>query len=953
MNNINNILTSLMFTSFFKSLTSYNQTLSNKLPNTDIEVFECDEELQIEYDGLFCGCNYKTPVPLWASACKNTAPMLLNETTLNVIRFYYKWGFAPKAINGNPVDYIGTQFEFVAYLFACIENSNNNNLSFSKYERAIFDFLQLSLIDTVTIMSKAVKKHSSNKKILNVIYALEKFVFKGCNSEFIFDDTALKLKHNSWINKIIVFGQAHEILLSDDKIIKTGGFNNCGGRCVIHARVQEGCVLDISTDNSDTPVPLKACVRGRGYRYTYFNTDRLRYPMKRVGKRGDGKFVKITWEQALETIAEKWANIRDKYGVSSRFVMYSWGLSAMMRPDSMARRLLALDGGYLGAFNTYSDAATVYISPYIYGDSNCGNSAEDLLNTKYLILWGHNPAETIFGSQKNYYLTKLKEKGVKIIVIDPRQSDSVITYADKWVGIRPSTDSALCDAMAYVIWSEKLYNKNFMDKFCIGFDSEHMPENADANESYESYLFGKQDGIIKTPEWGEKITGISAETIREIAREYACKKPACIMPGLGLQRTGNGEQTTRSLAMLACLTGNVGISGGGAAASIWENAAKLEPFPILENPYNGKIPNFLWSKAVENAIEFTEKNERLKGVEKLDSNIKFIFNLAGNVLINQHSNINETAKILQDESKCEFILCSDIFMTPSARFADILLPAASGFENDNMTAPWLNGNYVIYNNKLIDPFFECKFEWDWFCKLADKLGYLDEFTENKQSTNDWIEFLYNKMKLKKGELPSFAEIKQNGIYHFKQTKPFIAYESNIQDFENNPFNTPSGKIEIFSQALKDLNEPELIPAIPKYTPCPEGPEDVLIKKYPLQLIGWHTKRRCHSIHDNNVMMEEISPQELWINEEDAKSRGIINGDTVHVFNSRGVVEIKAKVTNRIVSGTCAMAQGAWYTPNEKGIDTRGCINVLTSTKNPSPVCKGNPQHTNLVEVRKK
>ncbi len=956
--NKNIILTSLFLREFFCSLNSYDQLLKNcKTESSPVLLklanLKYSENLQIEYDGLFCGCNYKIVVPMWASACKNTTPLLLNETTLKVIEFYYQFGFEPKLIDGNPADFIGTQLEFIAYLCSCISHCDKTNVDSTKYKRAIFDFLQLALIDTVTAVSTAVKKHCSNDDILNIINTLCEFVFNNCEQGIVFSkDFELNCKSYKELIKVAENGQYNSKSIGAEQLVKTGGFNNCGGRCVIHGKVQEGCVLDISTDNSDTYAPIRACVRGRGYRYTYFNTDRLRYPMKRVGKRGEGKFVRITWEEAIDTITKQWVRVKEQYGVSSRFVMYSWGLSAMMRPDNMAKRLLALDGGYLGAFNSYSDAATVYISPYIYGDSNCGNAAEDVLNTNLLILWGHNPAETIFGSQKNYYLTKLKEKGVKIIVIDPRQSDSAITYADEWIGVRPSTDSALCDAMAYVIWKEKLYDKAFMDKYCLGFDSEHMPKGANSTESYEAYLFGKQDGFVKTPQWAEKITGINANTIINLAREYATAKPACIMPGFGLQRTGNGEQTTRSLAMLACLTGNVGKTGGSAAASIWEDAAKIQPFPILENPYKGEIPNFLWSKAIVSGTEFTPKTDRLTNVEKLDSNIKFIFNLAGNALINQHSNINETASILKDDTKCEFILCSDIFMTPSARFADILLPAASGFENDNMTNPWLNGDYIIYNNKMREPFFDCKFEWDWFCKIAENLGFYNAFTDGKKTTDEWIAELYDNMRTKKPILPNLDEIKENGIFRFKKEHPFIAYEKNIKDFENNPFATPSGKIEIFSQALKNFNEPELIPAIPKYTPCAEGPEDDLRKTYPLQLIGWHTKRRCHSIHDNNIMMEEINPQELWIHEIDANERGIKNGDVVHVFNERGIVEIKAKVTNRIVNGVCAMAQGAWYTPNEKGIDTRGCINVLTSTATPSPVCKGNPQHTNLVEVKK-
>ena len=149
--------------------------------------------------------------------------------------------------------------------------------------------------------------------------------------------------------------------------------------------------------------------------------------------------------------------------------------------------------------------------------------------------------------------------------------------------------------------------------------------------------------------------------------------------------------------------------------------------------------------------------------------------------------------------------------------------------------------------------------------------------------------------------------------------------------------------------IHELGDP--IPPIPRYTPAPEGPDDALREKYPLQMIGYHTKRRCHSIHDQNPWLEEVDPPALWMHPDDAAARGIANGDMIEVFNDRGTVRIPAKVTRRIMRGVTCMSQGGWYTPDKKGVDTRGSINVLTGVR-PTPLAKGNPQHTNLVEVRK-
>lgn len=167
-----------------------------------------------------------------------------------------------------------------------------------------------------------------------------------------------------------------------------------------------------------------------------------------------------------------------------------------------------------------------------------------------------------------------------------------------------------------------------------------------------------------------------------------------------------------------------------------------------------------------------------------------------------------------------------------------------------------------------------------------------------------------------------------------------------------PFKTPSGKIEIFCKALHDLGNPEEIGGLPVYFEPREGYEESLKGKYPLQMIGYHTKRRTHSIHDQNRLMEELDPPAIWMNPKDAEARGIEDGELVEVFNDRGVVRIPANVTERIIEGACAMSQGGWYTPDKDGVDTRGSINVLTFADKPTPIAKGNPQHSNLVDIRK-
>jgi anaerobic dimethyl sulfoxide reductase subunit A len=289
-------------------------------------------------------------------------------------------------------------------------------------------------------------------------------------------------------------------------------------------------------------------------------------------------------------------------------------------------------------------------------------------------------------------------------------------------------------------------------------------------------------------------------------------------------------------------------------------------------------------------------------------------------------------------------------MTASARFADLLLPAPSLFEIDNFIAPWAYGNYLLCNNKVVEPLFESRFEWDWVKAVAEKLGCLEALVDGKPDAEQWREFLYNELRQVETELPPFEQFKREGGYSYKNNRSYIAYKKQREDLKNHPFDTPSGKIEIFSKRIYNMKDPVERPAIPKYVPCCEGPEDPLRKKFPLQLIGWHTKRRTHSIHDKNKWLEEVEPHRVWIHPADAAVRGIADGDMADVFNDRGRVRIRAHVTDRITEGVAGMPQGAWYTPGENGVDTRGNINTLTSTNKPTPFAMGPPQHTNLVEI---
>ncbi|MED4354917.1 molybdopterin-dependent oxidoreductase [Schinkia azotoformans] len=756
-------------------------------------------------------------------------------------------------------------------------------------------------------------------------------------------------------SKVMAASTENELI--NEQILTTCSTINCGGRCLIKAHIKDGVITRLSTDAKEDKFEmpqLRGCIRGRGYRQFVYNPDRLKYPMKRVGKRGEGKFEQISWEEAIDYIANELTRITKQYGPASRYSNYASGHSgSIIGAGNMIQRLFALTGGYLGYYNSYSSAQVTHATNYTYGTTQTGNSLDTLSDSKLIILWGHNPVETRFGLT-DYYLRKAKEAGVKIVVIDPRQSDTAVTLADEWIAIAPTTDAAMMDGMMYVIISENLHDQTFLDKYCIGFDEEHMPEGIPTGESLKSYILGDKDGVPKTPEWAEKICKVPADIIRKLAREYATNKPSALMTGWGPQRQAYGEQYVRGGTALAAITGNVGIKGGWASGTGYISLVKTTAVPKGKNPLGDlSIPCFLWTDAVVRGTEMGAKdgvNGLPEGHETLPTSIKAIFNLAGNTLINQHSDCNRTAEILKDESLAELIVVSDVFMTPSAKFADILLPSNTFMERWDIGTTWAPSQHAILSQQCIESMYESKADYEWLTMLAKKLGIEQEFTEGKTQM-DWIKWSIEESRKKDPNFPTFEEFQKMGVYQVSLDKSYIAFEDQIKDPANNKFETPSGKIEIFSKDLWDMNDHEEIPAIAKYIPSWEGPQDPLIKKYPLQLIGWHYKRRCHSTFDNNKWLEEAGPQVMWMNKKDAMERNIKDGDKASVFNDRGEVHIPVKLTNRVIPGTVAIPQGAWWAPDKNGIDQRGAINTLTSQR-PSPLAKGNPQHTNLVEVKK-
>ena len=750
---------------------------------------------------------------------------------------------------------------------------------------------------------------------------------------------------------------------------------NCGGCCVFQWHSRDGKIVYMESDNTgDDALQARACLRGRSMRRWLNHPDRLTKPMKRVGKRGEGKFEEISWDEAIDTIASELKRVIDTYGNEAIYKIYGSGMySATGNPSS---RLLNVLGGCLGGMYDYSTNMLSAALPFLYGE-DCGpydnvfasSMTEAELHSDLVVMFGNSPAETRMGGANIVWdfarvREAVKERGGRIVNIDYRLNESSSGHPDEWLPIRPGTDAAMASAIAHEWVVNDQIDLEFLHTYCVGYDEETMPESAKGqNKSYRAYLMGEgYDMVEKTPEWAAPITQIPADTIRALASEIAAAEAPFIMQGWGPQRHTNGEDTSRAICMLPILIGKIGLPGTNTGQREAEPAVALVGgLPSLsdKSTVEAAIPVYQWLNAVDHGEEMTATNAGVSGVDKLSCGIKFIWSYAGNCITNQHGDINKVHDILQDESKCEFILVWDTVMTDSAKYADILLPDAMRAEQLNM---YTNGYTEYYAGVTVggpaqEAPGECRPSYDVCADIADKFGKRDEFTEGK-TQEEWIQELYEAGAAEDADLPSWDEIREQGVYK-RELPPAIGLEAFRNDPEANPLKTPSGKIEIYSEQLADiaatweLEDDEVINPIPVFTPGFQGYGSVT-DEYPLYCAGFHHKSRTHSSFGFIEELEQVARQQLWMNPLDAEPRGIADGDTVAVKSPAGEIRIEAKVTPRIVPGTIGIPQGAWHNADMDGdrVDTGACVNTLTTYK-PTPLAKGNgPAHSIIAQVTK-
>ena len=733
------------------------------------------------------------------------------------------------------------------------------------------------------------------------------------------------------------------------------------------AEVEDGRVIGVRPFERDPdPSPLLDAIPAAVHSPT-----RIDRPMVRQGwlahgpgrsdARGREPFVPVSWDRALGLVAGELARVRDAHGHGA--IMggsQGWGSAGIFHDArTQVRRLLSAFGGFVDQTSNYSFGAALVFLPHVLGSAQAVTGPL----TSWPSIARHTRLMVLFGgaNPKNLQVTKggcgehpsggwlaaLARAGVEVINVSPIRDDGPAAVAPEWIAIRPNTDTAMLLALTHTLVSEGLHDAAFLARYCVGF------------ERVRAYLLGETDGQPKDAAWAAAITGISADTIRALARRMAATR-TMLTASWSLQRADHGEQPYWAVILLAACLGQIGLPGGGFGFGYGSTGGIADPPPVVRAPAMETLANPL-AKAIPAAriadcLLDPGGRYDFNGRSSTFPDIRLVYWAGGNPF-HHHQDINRLRAAWQ---RPETIIVHEPWWTATARHADIVLPATTTLErNDIGCAP--RDRYVVAMQQAIAPVGEARSDFAIFDDLARRLGCADTFNEGRDEMG-WLRHTYARWResarTNQAAIPEFDRFWDDGWLEIPQgAEDYVLLADFRADPDKRRLATPSGRIELYSERIASFGYDDC-PPHPAWIEPAEWLGGAGAEAHPLHLISSQPRYRLHSQMDGGPVSAggKVAGREaIAIHPDDARRRGIRDGDLVRVFNARGACLAGAEVTDAIRPGVVRLSCGAWYDPataDDGALCTHGNANMLTRDRGTSRLGQGPTCATTLVEIER-
>ncbi len=682
-----------------------------------------------------------------------------------------------------------------------------------------------------------------------------------------------------------------------------------------------------------------------------------RGPGANPDRRGREPFVEVDWPVALERVAAEIARVRSSYGNEAIFGgSYGWASAGRFHHSvGLLHRFLNGLGGYVRSVDSYSLGAGRALMPHVVAnmdESNASHTSWSVLaeHTQLFVSFGGVPLKNTQVSSSGAGdhrvragLARMAERGAEFVNISPVRDNLETGGPVEWIPIRPNTDTALMLGLAHAIADDPSFDRRFLDSHCGVY------------ERFAAYLDGSLDGVPKTPEWAAPISGVSAGQIRSLARRMLTAR-TMLNIAWALQRAAHGEQPFWMLVTLAAMLGQIGLPGGGyglgyGAMNTMGSAHRRLPGPVLPLGKNA-VTAFIPVARIADMLLDPGAPFSYQGTTYTYPDIRLVYWAGGNPF-HDHQDLNRLERAWQ---RPETIVVNEQYWTATAKRADIVLPATTSLERDDIGCATREG-FMVAMHRAMDPIGEARDDYAIFAGLARELGTFSAFTEGLEA-QQWIERLYaenaDKLRTLGVQLPTFDDFWRQGIIDFgEHDAPFVMHADFRNDPERYRLGTPSGKIEIFSERIANFGLPDC-PGYPVWREPFEWLGRPEARQFPLHLLSDQPRRRLHGQLDpgpHSRAGKVAGREPVYLNVADAADRGIATGDLVELFNSRGRCLAGAIVSDDVMQGVARLATGAWFDP-EGGLDNNANPNSLTLDRGTSAFSQGCSAQTCLVQARR-